>query len=72
VSPRRTFLGASVAGDFRTGCPGVDVMIAIFGGFRQFSAKETEFFHKNQCYDFVSSQKTIFLPIFLAKIFLKS
>jgi hypothetical protein len=31
--------------------PGVDVMITIFGDFRQFSAKKLAFFCKTQFYD---------------------
>jgi hypothetical protein len=57
--------------------PGVDVMIAIFCDFRQFSAKKIGVFLKNQCYDqnfagftFVLSQKTpIFSLNLSAKIF---
>jgi hypothetical protein len=50
---------------FITLTPGVDIMITIFCGFWQLSAKEIGLFLKNQCYDkkcsFVLSRKTPFL-----------
>jgi hypothetical protein len=57
--------------------PGVDVMVAIFCDFWQFSAKKIGVFLKNQCYDqlfskfsFVLSQKhQFFRRIFRQKYF---
>jgi hypothetical protein len=38
-------------GQFFTTSSGVDVMITIFGDFRQFSGEQIGVFLKNQCYD---------------------
>jgi hypothetical protein len=40
---------------------GVDVMITVFGDFRQFSAKKIGVFIKTQCYDQIFAQSSFVL-----------
>jgi hypothetical protein len=58
--------------DFWSTAPGVDVMIAIFSNFSQFSTKKSGFFLKNQFYDNLMHKLLMFCvktPIFIAEFF---